>query len=214
MNKTKGNEPTYSSVKILKKLSNENSDNKEQSKHSKSKQSSLRPSSNRKKTIEKIEIECDTDKIEDNEYFNSLSKNELAFYRNQTSALYHFLLDINLVRFIDDFIQDGFETEDDLLLIKEDYFKENNAFDHIQQKKILDKVKEKKIKKTNRPKKETCEFGTNTNKADHDIDNKFLPVKRCWNCYKPINDNSGTSKEYHNGLIDENIVSLLLYDMM
>lgn len=186
-------------MKILKRLSNENIECKEQLNEPKLKPL-LHPLSDRKKTIEKIEIECDTDKVEDNEYLNSLSQNELAFYRNKTSGLYYFLIDINLVRYIDDFIQDGFETENDLLLIKEDYFEENKSFDHIQQKKIMNKVKE-----LSKPKKETCEFGTNTN--DNNGKENYLSSLKCWNCLNSIRNGSCVSQDYQNGLIKEKIVS-------
>lgn len=101
---------------------------------------------NQNTNLEKIAIDCDGDLAKDKEFLSSLSKNELNFYKIRAKDLYNFLIDLNLVRYIDSFINDGFEATSDILEIKEDYFEENTNFTPKQQKKIIEKVEEMKLK--------------------------------------------------------------------
>lgn len=91
---------------------------------------------------ERFEIECTSDKKQDEAYLAGLSESEKFFYEVKAKDIYNFLKSINLIRFIESFINDGFETKEDLMEIKEDYFEENKNFNKTQQKKILAKAKE------------------------------------------------------------------------
>ena len=91
---------------------------------------------------EKFEIDCDNDKKEDAIYISKLSESEKFFFEVKARDIYDFLKSINLIRFIESFINDGFETKEDLMEIQEDYFEENKSFNKNQQKKILKKAKE------------------------------------------------------------------------
>ena len=93
-------------------------------------------------TREKFELDCDTDKKDDAIFLSQLNEKEKKFYEVNAKAIYDFLKSINLIRYIDSFITDGFETKEDLMEIQEDYFEENKNFNKTQQKKILSKAKE------------------------------------------------------------------------
>ena len=91
---------------------------------------------------EKFELDCDIDKKDDAIFLSKLSERELDFYKKRAKVIYDFLKSINLIRYIDSFIKDGFESKEDLMEIQEDYFEENKSFNKNQQKKILLKAKE------------------------------------------------------------------------
>ena len=91
---------------------------------------------------EKFELDCDNDKKEDAIFLSKLSEREKFFYEIKAKVIYDFLKSINLIRYIDSFINDGFVSKEDLMEIQEDYFEENKNFNKNQQKKILLKAKE------------------------------------------------------------------------
>ena len=91
---------------------------------------------------EKFELDCDIDKKEDAIFLSKLSIREKEFFETKAKDIYEFLKSLNLVRYIDSFINDGFESKEDLMEIQEDYFEENKNFNKNQQKKILLKAKE------------------------------------------------------------------------
>ena len=91
---------------------------------------------------EKFELDCDVDKKDDAIFLSKLSEGEKMFYETKAKDIYDFLKSLNLVRYIASFINDGFESKEDLMEIQEDYFEENKNFNEIQQKKILLKAKE------------------------------------------------------------------------
>lgn len=93
-------------------------------------------------TREKFELDCDNDKKEDAIFLSKLSERVKTFYEIRAKDIYDFLKSINLIRYIDSFINDGFESKEDLMEIQEDYFEENKNFNKSQQKKILLKAKE------------------------------------------------------------------------
>ena len=84
----------------------------------------------------------ENDKIEDLNFLSKLTEREKTFFEVRAADIYNFLKDINLIRYIESFINDGFETKEDLMEIQEDYFLENKNFNKYQQKKILKKAKE------------------------------------------------------------------------
>ena len=90
----------------------------------------------------RYENEFENDKKEDLLFLSKLSEREKTFFEVRAADIYNFLKDLNLIRFIESFINDGFETKEDLMEIQEDYFLENQNFNKIQQKKIMNKVKE------------------------------------------------------------------------
>ena len=91
---------------------------------------------------EKFELDCDNDKKDDAIFLSKLSEREKFFYEIKAKDIYDFLKSINLIRYIDSFINDGFVSKEDLMEIQEDYFEENKNFNKNQQKKILLKAKE------------------------------------------------------------------------
>ena len=90
----------------------------------------------------RYEIDCESDKKEDMIFLSKLSEREKTFFEVRAADIYNFLKELNLIRYIESFINDGFETKEDLMEIQEDYFEENKNFNKNQQKKILNKAKE------------------------------------------------------------------------
>ena len=91
--------------------------------------------------LSKSELDNDNDKKEDMIFLSKLTEREKTFFEVRASDIYNFLKDLNLIRYIESFINDGFETKEDLMEIQEDYFQENQNFNKNQQKKILTKAK-------------------------------------------------------------------------
>lgn len=150
---------------------------------------------------EKYEIDCDGDKAKDQEFIKNLSNEETKFYNLKFKEIYDFLRSINLVRFIDTLIIDGFENLNDILIIQSDYFEENKAFNKNQQKKILNKIKEIKEKQAHNNQKEkpkTSEMSIGCN-----LEDKKFPIKICWNCCKPITNK--VDKQYNNIIINKSL---------
>jgi hypothetical protein len=153
-----------------------------------------------RKTIkrEKIEIEVeeketkhnmidDEERIE-NDFHKNTTKDKMKFFYFKVRELYDFLISIKLLRYIEIFIEDGFEDMESILEINDDYFKERE-FPEPYKKRILEKVAE--LKKEN-----IAAFETST---DANFDN-LPPLGKekqcCWNCLKIIKDNP--IEEYFN----------------
>ena len=150
----------------------------------------------------KFEIDCDSEKILDNEFIQNLSQNEKNFFLTKAKEIYDFLESINLIRFIESFIVDGFEGISDLLEIKKDYFEENKNFTPAQQKRILDKVEEYKLIYKNKINSNEISCGTDDLKQNENISN------RCWTCFKKLNEINNKNyieKEYKDSLIENKV---------
>jgi hypothetical protein len=106
-------------------------------------------------------LEYENDKKEDFIFLSKLSEREKTFFEVRAADIYNFLKELNLIRYIESFINDGFETKEDLMEIQEDYFLENKNFNKIQQKKILDKAKELLNEYNQKQKNESISMSTN-----------------------------------------------------
>ena len=166
---------------------------------------------------EKFELDCDNDKKEDAIFLSKLPEREKFFYEVKAKDIYDFLKSINLIRYIDSFINDGFETKEDLMEIQEDYFEENQNFNKNQQKKILLKAKEYL--------KEYNDNITNNNKINNVImtgdkkENKNLvemgvgggdiseylnntnSFNRCWTCFNKLKDKKYIEVKYKDSIV-------------
>ncbi len=166
---------------------------------------------------EKFELDCDNDKKEDAIFLSKLPEREKFFYEVKAKDIYDFLKSINLIRYIDSFINDGFETKEDLMEIQEDYFEENQNFNKNQQKKILLKAKEYL--------KEYNDNITNNNKINNLImtgdkkENKnFVEMgvgggdiseylnntnsfNRCWTCFNKLKDKKYIEVKYKDSIV-------------
>ena len=122
---------------------------------------------------EKFELDCDNDKKDDAIFLSKLSEREKFFYEMKAKDIYDFLKSINLIRYIDSFINDGFVSKEDLMEIQEDYFEENKNFNKNQQKKILLKAKEY-LNEYNEKNKQNS-ININNNNSNHNLnDNQML----------------------------------------
>jgi len=106
-------------------------------------------------------LEYENDKKEDFIFLSKLSEREKTFFEVRAADIYNFLKELNLIRYIESFINDGFETKEDLMEIQEDYFLENKNFNKVQQKKILDKAKELLNEYNQKQKNESISMSTN-----------------------------------------------------
>ena len=180
---------------------------------------------------EKFELDCDIDKKDDAIFLSKLSEREKFFYEIKAKDIYDFLKSINLIRYIDSFINDGFETKEDLMEIQEDYFEENKNFNKNQQKKILLKAKEylKEYNENNinnnniinnmnnnsiyfDTKNETTMGNykkTNSNLVEMgvgggDINNYFNNTNsfnRCWTCFNKLKDKNYIEVKYKDSIV-------------
>lgn len=167
-------------------------------------------------TKQKIEIECDLDKQKDEEYINALSNDEISFYQNQTKDLYEFLLSIGLLRYIENFIKEGYDMIEDILNLPEDYFNNQDKpfLTKQQQQKLYENIKELKSKsEVKQPIKSKPQHKPNSalNRTFSDFGlntrvNKVLferiEICVCWICYKPLDRNDAIiraiNEEYNN----------------
>jgi hypothetical protein len=155
-----------------------------------------------RKTIkrEKIEIEVeekdhkfneeDEEEKLENEFIKNSSKEKMKFFYFKVRDLYDFLISIKLLRYIEIFIEDGFEDMESILEISEEYFKERE-FSVQHKERILVKIAE--LKQTNN-KVEGVETST-------DVNFDSLPPlgkdkQCCWNCLKIIKNDP--IEEYFN----------------
>ena len=154
-------------------------------------------------TSEKFKIDLnDQDKKLDEEFMNNLSDNERQFYKIKARELYEFLSSINLIRFIESFIKDGFEGINDIIELENDYFEINKNFTLLQQKKILEKVKEYKEKYTIK-KNEMNEIGV---ECDFDYKNDNINIfNRCWTCFKKLDDKNLIEKTYTDSIVTRKV---------
>jgi len=152
----------------------------------------------------KFEIDCDSEKILDNEFLQNLSQNEKNFFQTKAKEIYDFLESINLIRFIESFINDGFEGIVDLMEIKKDYFEENKNFTPAQQKRILEKAEEysqiykDKISKNKNNNVNEVSCGTDEINENEKISN------RCWTCFKKLEKNY-IEKEYKDSIVKRKV---------
>jgi len=168
--------------------------------------------------ISQEEINIDNDKKLDLIFLSKLSEREKTFFEVKATDIYNFLKDINLLRYIESFINDGFETKEDLMEIREDYFQENKNFNKNQQKKILNKVQELLNSNNNNInnntnnsiniKKETIicdknEMGVGNN--DINEYNKINIINRCWTCFNKLNEKNFIEIKYNDSMINKKV---------
>lgn len=178
----------------------------------------------RKTFTEKIEIECEQDKQKDKEFLEKLTDEERDFYQEQTKDIFIFLSEIGLVRFIENFIKEGYDLYEDFLQLPKDFFQhlDEPFLTKSQQKKLYDRIKEtnnqielEKIEKAQQEEfkkavedfrgyKTFSDFGVNT-RQDKMIEPK-AEICCCWNCFKNIPKENGIVKKYPKDDMNENIV--------
>ena len=175
---------------------------------------------------ERFELDCDTDKKDDAIFLSKLNKRELTFYELRAKDIYDFLKSINLVRYIDTFINDGFESKEDLMEIQEDYFEENKSFNKSQQKKILLKAKEylneynakliqggnnninnnnllnedQKILENKDKKTNLVDMGVGGGDIN-DYFNNTNTFNRCWTCFNKLKDKNYIEIKYEDSIV-------------
>ena len=177
------------------------------------------------------ELENNNDKKEDLIFLSKLTEREKTFFEVRAADIYNFLKDLNLIRYIESFINDGFETKEDLMEIQPDYFEENKNFNQFQQKKILDKVKELNNTNNNNSNINNNSINISTNNSinnsiienkinenninikdcsfseigigNEDINNYNIAnkINRCWNCFNKLKDKNYIEIKYEESMI-------------
>ena len=176
------------------------------------------------------ELENNNDKKEDLIFLSKLTEREKTFFEVRAADIYNFLKDLNLIRYIESFINDGFETKEDLMEIQPDYFEENKNFNQFQQKKILYKVKElNNINNNNSIINNSINISTNNSINNSIIENKINEnninikdcsfseigignedinnyniankINRCWNCFNKLKDKNYIEIKYEESMI-------------
>ena len=137
-------------------------------------------------------LDIDNDKKEDLIFLSKLSEREKTFFEVRAADIYNFLKELNLIRYIESFINDGFETKEDLMEIQEDYFQENQNFNKNQQKKILDKVKY--LLDEYNQKQDNKILSLSTNNSINNTINKDIDISPLQN---EKNTNININKEYN-----------------
>jgi len=137
-------------------------------------------------------LDIDNDKKEDLIFLSKLSEREKTFFEVRAADIYNFLKELNLIRYIESFINDGFETKEDLMEIQEDYFQENQNFNKNQQKKILDKVKY--LLDEYNQKQDNKIMSLSTNNSINNTINKDIDISPLQN---EKNTNININKEYN-----------------
>ena len=169
-------------------------------------------------------LEYENDKKEDFIFLSKLSEREKTFFEVRAADIYNFLKELNLIRYIESFINDGFETKEDLMEIQEDYFLENKNFNKNQQKNesismstnnsinksttinketgIEDFPLENKINENNNDNKSECNF-IEIGIGNGDINNYYLTnkINRCWTCFNKLKDKNYIEVKYEESMI-------------
>ena len=121
-------------------------------------------------------------------FLSKLNEREKTFFEVRASDIYNFLKDLNLIRYIESFINDGFETKEDLMEIQEDYFQENQNFNKNQQKKILAKAKELLDEYNQKNNINSINISTNNSININEINNEYTIIENK-NIENKINEN-------------------------
>ena len=147
----------------------------------------------------------ENDKKEDLNFLSKLTEREKTFFEVRAADIYNFLKDINLIRYIESFINDGFETKEDLIEIQEDYFLENKNFNKYQQKKILNKAKELLDEYNNKNTNTNLSTNNSINLENININNinyyNTNNIIRCWNCFNKLKENNYIEIRYEESMI-------------
>ncbi len=103
--------------------------------------------SDRKNLSKKYKINMEStmeldDEVRDKEYLNKLDKDIKKFYLDKCGQIFNFLKDIYLVRFIDEFLREGFDIFEEFIEIPDDFFlqKSKPFLSKLQQQKFYNKL--------------------------------------------------------------------------
>ena len=124
--------------------------------------------------MKKYKIDCEknikeTDEEKDKEFLDELDKDIKNFYIEKCGEIFYFLKDINLCRYIDEFLKRGFDLYEEFIEIKEDFFKKMQSpfLNEIQQKKFFNKLHEIKSNNNDKNNNQFNQFNNNQQKNDN-----------------------------------------------
>jgi hypothetical protein len=168
------------------------------------------------------EDDINLDERLDSEFIKNCSKEIMSFYFIKVREVYDFLISIKLFRYIDIFIQDGFEDLETICEIDQGYFKERE-YPEQHKLRILNRVAE--LRGLNNE-LFVSELGDRENKPIDIVDNgaqefsteanfdNLLPVgidkECCWNCLKVIVKDNAISHSFEEKVIKLKVVNLSL----
>ncbi len=171
----------------------------------------------RKNMGKKFKINCDKnneiDEVKDKEYLDKLDKEIRDFYIEKCGKIFYFLKEIHLLRYIDEFLKQGYDLYEEFIEIPDDFFQEMNPpfLNKSQQDKfynklhaIQNKYKQKKISQNYKinQNKNNVHLNTNSknnissNGAEKNIDNNIS-----------INDKPNTNYDITNNKKNNNYIN-------
>lgn len=103
--------------------------------------------SDRKNLSKKYKINMEStmeldDEVRDKEYLNKLDKDIKKFYLDKCGPIFNFLKDIYIVRFIDEFLKEGYDIFEEFIEIPDDFFMQKSKpfLNKFQQQKFYNKL--------------------------------------------------------------------------
>jgi len=103
--------------------------------------------SDRKNLSKKYKINMEStmeldDEVKDKEYLNKLDKDIKKFYLDKCGPIFNFLKDIYIVRFIDEFLKEGYDIFEEFIEIPDDFFMQKSKpfLNKFQQQKFYNKL--------------------------------------------------------------------------
>ena len=100
--------------------------------------------SDRKNLSKKYKINMEStmeldDEVKDKEYLNKLDKDIKKFYLDKCGPIFNFLKDIYIVRFIDEFLKEGYDIFEEFIEIPDDFFMQKSKpfLNKFQQQKFF-----------------------------------------------------------------------------
>ena len=132
--------------------------------------------SDRKNLSKKYKINMEStleldDEVRDKEYLNKLDKDIKKFYLDKCGPIFNFLKDIYIVRYIDEFLKEGYDIFEEFIEIPDDFFlqKSKPFLNKFQQQKFYNKLHS--IKSKYKPKYTPQNFRINQNENKINISN-------------------------------------------
>ena len=155
----------------------------------------------------KFKINCENineiDELKDKEYFDKLDKDIRNFYIEKCGQIFHFLKDIHLCRYIDEFLKQGYDIYEEFLEIPDDFFQQMNIpfLNKLQQQKFYNKLhsiqskyKQKNFKNNNIIKQNDNKLIYNNYKLSNGIDNNIDNNNINPNINEYLNNNKNYNK--------------------
>ena len=131
------------------------------------------------------------DEKEDKKFLDNLNEKLREFYEEKTKEIFEFLKEINLCRYINNFLNSGYDIFEEFIELPLDFFskKENSFLNEAQRKKLYNKITQ--YKKSIKIEKIDKSSNLNINNIS-----SLDKIIFCWNCLKPLKQENSIIKKY------------------